>query len=87
VRRPGSDAGELRARRFEGEAEPYEYVLASDPFHGSLRGPVSKAVVGEPDPAVQEGDGGYADRVMIAIRCLQEYLGRPYRRLLDVFRR
>ena len=43
-----------------------------------------KSVFDKPDPAVQRGDGRYADWVMISIRCLQEYLGPPYQRLLDV---
>ncbi|AWB28524.1 IS5 family transposase [Halococcoides cellulosivorans] len=43
-----------------------------------------KAVVGEPDPAYQAGDGGYADWVIVAIHGLREYLDHPYRRLLDV---
>jgi len=43
-----------------------------------------KAVVGEPAPALQDGDGGYADWVIIALHGLREYLDHPYRRLLDV---
>jgi hypothetical protein len=43
-----------------------------------------KAVVGEPDPAVQKGDGGYADWLIVAIHGLYEYLDHTYRRLLDV---
>jgi IS5 family transposase len=43
-----------------------------------------KTVVGEPAPAVQKGNGGYADWVIIAIHGLQQYLDHPYRRLLDV---
>jgi IS5 family transposase len=43
-----------------------------------------KAVAGEPDPAYQEGDGGYADWVIVSIHGLKEYLAHPYRRLLDV---
>jgi IS5 family transposase len=43
-----------------------------------------KAVVGKPAPAPQDGDGGYADWVIIAIHGLREYLDHPYRRLLDV---
>lgn len=42
------------------------------------------AVIGEPAPAVKEGDGGYVNRVITAIHGLQEYLDYPYRRLLDV---
>jgi len=42
------------------------------------------AVVGEPDPAFEEGENGYADWVIVAIHGLHEYLDRPYRRLLDV---
>lgn len=30
------------------------------------------------------GDGGYADRVIVGLHSLQEYLGQPYRRLIDV---
>jgi IS5 family transposase len=43
-----------------------------------------KTVVGNPDPAVQKGSGGYADWVIISIHSLREYLDHPYRRLLDV---
>jgi hypothetical protein len=43
-----------------------------------------KAVVGDPDPAVKKGDGGYADWVIVALQCLREYLDHPYRRLPDV---
>ncbi len=43
-----------------------------------------KSVVGEPQPALQQGNGGYADWVIVAIHCLREYLNQPYRRLLDI---
>ncbi|WP_135806916.1 IS5 family transposase [Halorussus marinus] len=43
-----------------------------------------KAVGGDPDPAVEKGDGGYADWVIVGLHGLREYLGHPYRRLLDV---
>lgn len=43
-----------------------------------------KAVVGEPDLAVQKGDRGYTDCVIVAIHGLREYLYHTYRRLLDV---
>ena len=43
-----------------------------------------KAVVGEPDPAFEPGEGGYADWVIVAIHGLREYLDHTYRRLLDV---
>ena len=43
-----------------------------------------KAVVGEPQPPLQKGHGGYADWVIVAIHCLREYLNQPYRRLLDI---
>lgn len=43
-----------------------------------------KAVIGEPAPAVQKGDGGYADWVIVALHGLREYLNQPYRRLLDI---
>jgi len=42
-----------------------------------------KAVVGQPAPSYQEGEGGYADWVIVAIQGLREYLDLPYRRLLD----
>ena len=41
-----------------------------------------KAVVGEPAPALQDGDGGYADWVIIAVHGL--CVDHTYRRLLDV---
>ncbi|WP_252700984.1 IS5 family transposase [Natronosalvus vescus] len=43
-----------------------------------------KAVVGTPKPAVQKGNGGYADWVIVSIHGLKTYLNLPYRRLLDV---
>lgn len=43
-----------------------------------------KVVAGAPEPAVQKGNGGYADWVIVAIHGLREYLDHPYRRLLDV---
>jgi IS5 family transposase len=43
-----------------------------------------KAVVGNAKPAVQRGDGGYADCVTVSIHGLKTYLDLPYRRLLDV---
>jgi len=43
-----------------------------------------KAVVGNPRPAYEPGDSGYADWVIVAIHGLREYLDLPYRRLLDV---
>jgi hypothetical protein len=43
-----------------------------------------KAVVGEPDPAFEEGEDGYADWVIVAIHGLRKYLDHTYRRLLDV---
>lgn len=43
-----------------------------------------RAVPGDPAPAVNKGDGGYADWVTVVIHGLREYLALPYRRLLDV---
>ena len=43
-----------------------------------------KAVVGNPRPALQRGDGGYADWVIVSIHGLKTYLDLSYRRLLDV---
>jgi len=43
-----------------------------------------KAVVGNPRPAVQRGENGYADWVIVSIHGLKTYLDLPYRRLLDV---
>jgi len=45
---------------------------------------VKKAVDGDPEPPVQKGDGGYADWVIVALHGIQEYLGHPYRRLMNV---
>ena len=42
------------------------------------------AVAGEPDPAFQPGEGGYADWLIVSLHGLREYLDHPYRRLLDV---
>ena len=43
-----------------------------------------KAVGGDPEPSVQKGEGGYADWVIVGLHGLREYLGHPYRRLIDV---
>lgn len=42
------------------------------------------AVIGEPAPAVQKGDGGYADWVIVALHGRGQYLDQPYRRSLDI---
>jgi len=43
-----------------------------------------KAVVGNAKPAIQRGEDGYADWVIVSIHGLKTYLDLPYRRLLDV---
>jgi hypothetical protein len=43
-----------------------------------------KAVVGNAKPALQRGDGSYADWVIVSIHGLKTYLDLPYRQLLDV---
>ena len=43
-----------------------------------------KAVGDGQQPPVQKGEGGYADWVIVGLHRLREYLGHPYRRLLDV---
>jgi IS5 family transposase len=43
-----------------------------------------KAVVGASAPSYQQGEGGYADWVIVTIHGLKTYLDLPYRRLLDV---
>lgn len=43
-----------------------------------------KAVGDGHQPPVQKGEGGYADWVIVGLHGLREYLGHPYRRLLDV---
>ena len=45
-----------------------------------------KAVVGQPAPAYRPGEDGYADWVILAVQGLKEYLGHPYRKLMDVLR-
>ncbi|MFC6766659.1 IS5 family transposase [Natrinema soli] len=45
-----------------------------------------KAVVGTPAPAYRPGEEGYADWVILAVQGLKEYLGHPYRKLMDVLR-
>lgn len=42
---------------------------------GSL---AEEAVVGVPKPAIQKGDGTYADWVIVAIHGLREYLDYPW---------
>ena len=37
-----------------------------------------KAVVGNAKPALQRGDGGYADWVIVSIHGLKTYLDNPY---------
>jgi len=54
------------------------------PLHEASRHASSKTVVGNPDPAVQKGNGGYADWVIISIHSLHKYLDHPYRIFLDV---
>lgn len=43
-----------------------------------------KAPTGPSGPAVKQGDGGYADWVIIALHGLKEHLGHTYRQLMDV---
>jgi IS5 family transposase len=43
-----------------------------------------KAVGDGEEPPVQKGEGGYADWVIVGLHGLREYLGHPYRRLIDV---
>ncbi len=45
-----------------------------------------KAVVGPPAPVYRPGEEGYADWVILAVQGLKEYLGHPYRKLMDVLR-
>lgn len=52
-------------------------------FTSRLVSLAKKAVAGQPAPSYQEGEGGYADWVMISIQGLREYFGHPYRFLLD----
>ena len=54
------------------------------PFTERVVSLAQKAVVGEPDPAFEEGGNGYADWVIVAIHGLREYLDHTYRQLLDV---
>ena len=43
-----------------------------------------KAVVGAAAPAVNKGESGYTDWVIISIHALREYLDQPYRRLMEI---
>ena len=43
-----------------------------------------KAVDDGEEPPVQPGEGGYADYVIVGLHGLQEFLGHPYRLLMDV---
>lgn len=43
-----------------------------------------KAVIGDPNPAYEEVENGYADWVIVAIHGLHEYLDHTYLWLLDV---
>lgn len=42
------------------------------------------SVVGEPKPTLQQGNGGYADWVIVVLHCLREYLNQPCWRLIDI---
>jgi len=43
-----------------------------------------KAIGNTSDKPLKKGEGGYANRVIVAIQGLREYLDLPYRRLLNV---
>jgi hypothetical protein len=43
-----------------------------------------KAIVGPPAPAVQRGDGGSAEWVIVILHGLTEHLGHSNRQFLDV---
>jgi hypothetical protein len=45
-----------------------------------------KAVVGSPAPAYRPGEEDYTDWVILAVQGLKEYLGHPYRKLMNVLR-
>jgi len=53
-------------------------------FTREVVSPGKKAVGDDPAPTVQKGEGGYADWVIARSHGLREYVGHPYRRLLDV---
>jgi len=59
-------------------------VLTKQPASRKVVTLAQKAVVGNAKPALQRGDGGYADWVIVSIHGLKTYLDLPYRRLLDV---
>lgn len=42
------------------------------------------SVVGPPVPAYRPGENDYADWVILAVQGFKEYLGHPYRKLMDV---
>ena len=49
--------------------------------------PLTKKAVGDGhEPPVQKVEGGFADWVIVGLHGLREYLGHPYRRLMDVLR-
>ena len=52
-------------------------------FTSKLVSLAKKAVAGVPSPAIKNSCGRYADWVIFSIRGLKEYLGHPYRQLLD----
>lgn len=45
-----------------------------------------EAVVGRPSPALQRGEAGYADWVMLSILCLKERKGETYRSVISLLR-
>jgi len=50
---------------------------------GSFRSLAKKAVGGDPEPPIQNGDGVYSDWVIVALHGIQAYLGHPYHRSMD----
>ena len=42
-----------------------------------------ESVVGRPSPALQPGEGGFADWVMLTILCLREREGETFRSVVD----
>lgn len=43
-----------------------------------------KAVAEASAPAVKEGEGGYADWVIVSSHALRQYLDQPYRRVMEI---
>jgi hypothetical protein len=66
--------------------EAGKFVCANEscPLTSHVVSLAEKIVVESPEPAVQKGEGGFADWLIKSMHSLRECLNQPYRRLLDI---